>query len=266
MSTMRQSAVHGDNFHFSGQRLQAGSRTPTGGIQDGDMIPGPALVAMRSVPPQDVTFPMRLWEGSMADGVDALVISPSLWEQDVGAEFFTQWQQFQTNLNTTIFAKQGVQDQISQKAFGSVIFGMSGNDTNTAGMSHGRLVVDTLLMVFGATVPILSIMTTTADRPLGIQQNGRDVSVLPNHTVVLTREIIEQALASPPLGGIPSPVANGPSIGLLGTMPAISRVGVIAPKPGIIVVQFLDKGMNGTAGLPERPAVYEMYIQVERMP
>lgn len=256
----------GDTFHFTGQRIQAGTKTPTGGIQDGDMIPGPALIAMRSGPSRNMTFPMHVWEGALTDGAEALVISPSLWEQDVGDGFYRQWREYQASLNITLFSKQGVQDQISQQAFGAVIFGMSGNDTNTAGMSHGKLVVDTLLMMFGGAVPILSLTTTTADRPIGIQQNGRDTSVLPNHTIVLTREIIEKALASPALGPIPSPVANTPSGSGFGTVAAIARVGVIAPKPGIIVVDFQDSGMFGTAGLPERPAIYQMYIQVERVP
>lgn len=264
--TTRKSSSHGDTFHFSNQRVQAGTRTPTGGIQDGDMVPGPAFIAMRSVPPQDATFPMQIWEGTLTDGVEAVVISPSLWEQDVGEAFLNQWFQFQSTLNSTILIKQGVQDQISQQAFGSLIFGASANDTNTAGMSHGKLVVDTLLMVFGGVVPFVSITTTTADRPLGLQQNGRDTSVLPNHTVVLTREIIEKALASPALGAIPSPLANAPAGGLMNTIPAIARIGVVAPKPGIIVVHFQDRGMFGTVGLPERPAIYQMYIQVERMP
>jgi hypothetical protein len=259
----RQSASHGDVQNFDNQRLQAGSRSQTGGIQDGDMIPGPALIATRSVTPQDVTFPMRLWEGTLTDGVDALVMSPSLWEQDVGDAFYGQWLQNQTTLNLSMFAKQGVQDQISQKAFGAVIFGMSGNDSNASGMSMGRMLVDTGMMALGAGVPIIGLLATTADRPLGLVQNGRDVTALPNHTVILTREIIEAALAKPALGNIPSPVANMPQA--LST-PAVARIGVIAPKPGIIVVHLQERDVNGMLALPERPAIYQMYIQVERVP
>jgi len=262
----RQSASHGDVTNFGNQRLQAGSRSQTGGIQDGDMIPGPALIATRSVPPQDVTFPMRLWEGTLTDGVDALVMSPSLWEQDVGDSFYNQWLQFEKTINVSLFAKQGVQDQISQKQFGSVVFGMSGVDTNASGQSIGRMVLDAGMMLGGAGVPILGLLTTTADRPLGLVQNGRDVTALPNHTVILTREIIEAALAKPALGPIPSPVANMPQGGLLVNTAAIARIGVIAPKPGIIVIHLQEKDVTGTMAFPERPAIYQMYIQVERIP
>ena len=164
------------------------------------MIPGPGLIAMRSVPPQDATFPMQIWEGTMTDGVEAVVISPSLWEQDVGEAFLNQWFQFQSTLNPTMLAKQGIQDQIAQLEFRAVVYGASANDTYTAGMSNAKLGADTLIMMFGGAVPILSLTTTTQDRPIGLQQNTRDSSVLPNHTVVLTREIIEKALASPALG------------------------------------------------------------------
>lgn len=253
---------HGDNFHFP-ERIQAGSSTATGGLRDGDMLPGPGLIAMRSVPRQSMTFPFALWEGTMTDGVDALVISPSIWEQDVGDGFFAKWKQFQQTLNITLFAKQVVQDQIAQQAFGPVVFGASPNDTNTAIVSNAKLGADTLLMMFGGAIPIMSLTTTTQDRAIGLQQNTRDSSVLPNPTVVLTREIIEKALASPALGAIPSPIANAPSA--LHT-PAIARIGVVAPKPGIIVVDFQDKDMLGAVGIPERPAIYQMYIQVERVP
>jgi len=202
----------------------------------------------------------------LTDGVEAVVISPSLWEQDVGEGFLNRWFQFQATLNPTLLAKQGVQDQISQNVLGSVVYGASANDTYTAAMSNAKLGADTLIMMFGGAVPILSMTTTTQDRPIGLQQNTRDTTVLPNHTVVLTREIIEKALASPALGAIPSPLANSPSGGFINTIPAIARIGVIAPKPGIIVVHFQDNGLLGTAGLPERPAIYQMYIQVERMP
>jgi hypothetical protein len=125
------------------------------------------------------------------------------------------------------------------------------------------MVVDTGMMALGAGVPIIGLLATTADRPLGLVQNGRDVTALPNHTVILTREIIEAALAKPALNNIPSPVANMPQS--LST-PPIARIGVIAPKPGIIVVHLQERDVNGMLALPERPAIYQMYIQVERIP
>lgn len=39
-----------------------------------------------------------------------------------------------------------------------------------------------------------------------------------------------------------------------------------APKPGVLVIQFEDHDMPGTLGIPERPAIYQMFVQVERVP
>jgi hypothetical protein len=266
-ASMRQSASHGDVTNFGNQRLQAGTKSQTGGIHDGDMIPGPALITTRNAPAQEVTFPLRLWTGTLTDGVDALIITPSLWEQDGSDAFYAKWAQFQQTLNLSLLAKQGVQEQIAQKAFGSLIFGMSGNDANAAGSSVARTIVDVVMMFGGGGIPIVGLLTTSADRPLGIVQNGRDQTALPNHTLVLTREIIEAALARPPLGSIASPVANLPSGGMMmGGIPPIARIGMVSPKPGVVVVQFQDRDVNGTLAFPERPAIYQMFIQVERVP
>jgi hypothetical protein len=33
-----------------------------------------------------------------------------------------------------------------------------------------------------------------------------------------------------------------------------------------MVLQFEDRNVSGTLAFPERPAIYQMYIQVERIP
>jgi hypothetical protein len=261
----RVSATHGDVTHFSAQRLQAGTRSLTGGIQDGDMIPQGPLLAARSVAPQVLTFPMRIWEGVLIDGVDALVISPSLWEQDAGRAFFDQWIQNQTMLNASLFAKQGLQEQINARLFGSLTFGMSSNDANTGGQSVGRYIADSLVAFGGWGMPVFNLLSSTSDRPLGLVGHERDQTSLPNQVVVLTREIIEAALAAPARGHIPSPVANAPQSGLL-AVSQIPRIGMIANKPGIIVLQFEDRSVVGAFAFPERPAIYQMFLQVERVP
>ncbi len=77
------------------------------------------------------------------------------------------------------------------------------------------------------------------------------------------REIVEAALAGPPLGAIPSPVANV-SGGLFNN--AMARTPVASPLPGVIPVQLQDVNLSGTLAFPERPAIYQMFIQVERIP
>jgi len=263
-AVMRQSAVQGDIFHFATQRLQAGTKSQTGGIQDGDPVPDGPLLAMRGVPAQDANFPLRLWEGTLTDGIDTLILSPSLWEQDGSDSYYAQWAQYQQTINTSLYTKAGVQNEMAQKTFRPLVFGMSGNSSQAVQQAFSRVYGD-LAMVFGGGVPIIGLLSTSADRPLGLVDSGVDRTALPNHAVVLTREIIEAALAKPALGSIQSPLYNSPASAAAGISPLV-RLPVLAPKPGILVLHFQDA--TGVAGVvfPERPAIYQMYIQVERVP
>jgi hypothetical protein len=258
-ATTRQSASHGDVNKFGSQRLQAGTRSLTGGIQDGDMIPDGGYITTRRVAAQDVTFPLRIWEGTLTDGLEALVISPSLWEQDGSDAVYANWVAQQQTLNISLFGKQALQQQISDRAFMPLEFGMVG-DQSPAIVSIIKIVYDRAL-----GLPISNLLSRAVDRPLGVLQVGIDATALPNRVVVLTREIIESALAKPALGSIASPVVNAPSGGLNGT-PAIARIGMVSPKPGVMVIQFQDKDVSGAPNFPERPAIYQMFIQVERVP
>jgi hypothetical protein len=69
-------------------------------------------------------------------------------------------------------------------------------------------------------------------------------SVVPNMTLVLTREMIEQALAAQ-WATIQTTVVPGQTIAI--------------PKPGILIVNFVDQQ------IPNRPtAAYSLIIQVEK--
>jgi hypothetical protein len=249
--SLRRSATYGDVGNNPGSRVQAGTRSLTGGIQDSDVVPAGAITAMRTVPAQDTTFPLRLWEGTLADTVDALVISPSLWEVDGVNNFFTQWNQQQEALNQSIFTLQSVQDQITQRGFGVLVAGAGGVSVGDMFNFQARTVADMALLQVG--LPFVTLLQTTSDRPIGVVPAG-DASVLPNPVVVLTREIIEAALAQPPIGMIPSPLPVAP--------------GVLAPKPGVLSVLFRDGvPVGGVIGnVIQRPAIYQMFIQVERLP
>jgi hypothetical protein len=263
-SYMRGTTPHGDVNQFGASRIQAGSMSATGGLRDADMIPDGPVSALRSIPPQEASFPWMLWEGTLTDGADALVITPSLWEQDGSNGLHTQWAQQQQMLSSSIFTKASVQDQIAQKAFGVLVSGSSGVNGSSGLNFLGRTAVDILLLSFG--VPIVNLLQTSADRPIGIVMNASapDQTLLLTHTVVLTREIIEAALAKPALGIIPSPARTNPELDATG-LKSMLAVGVLAPKPGIMVIQFQDGILPDFLG-PVRPAVYQMFLQVERVP
>lgn len=259
--------VYGDVNNF-GTRVQAGTSSATGGIQDGDAIPAGAMVAARSAPPQAAAFPWRMWEGALTDGDDVLVITPSLWEQDGGTAFHTQWEQRQASLTATLFTSKHVQDQITQESFGSILLRMMQssqdmmrsinsymNGITQPGVDLSKGSDNVLFTNFQMTVG--NLLAANGDRPIGLIPNGTSGTMLADHTVVLTREIIEKALARPASGPIPSPVPGGPGM---------SGVGSIATKPGIIVLDLQDGVIPGFLGFPQRPAKYQLFIQVERMP
>lgn len=250
-SDIRRTMTYGDVNNFGAQRLKAGSGSATGGIQDGDPIPSFALAAVRTVPAQNTTFPLRLWEGSLANDLDALVITPSIWEVDGTTGFSTLWEQQQEMLNLSLFTDQRVLDQITNRTFGPLAIDASGIGSGGAVGSNLRSTADFLLFT-SFSLPLATILSTSADRPVGLTSSGPDQTVLPNAAVVLTREIIEAALAKPAAGMFPSPWLKVP--------------GVLAPKPGVIMIEFNDGILPGFLGFPERPAMYQMFIQVERIP
>jgi hypothetical protein len=251
-------------------RIQGGNGMPTGGIRDLDMIPNGPPIAARNQTPRDNAFPWRLWEGTLIDGVDALVITPSLWEQD-GAmvttgisgtidqvlqqqtqAFYNQWRQQQQTLDSSILGDTLVQGQITGKRFGMIA---SGAQFNSSGTAAEAVFFNQLATMVAHGIPLATLLGSGADRPIGLVSAGFDKTALPNRFVVLTREIIEAALAGPALGVIPSGLPN--------------VVGVAAPVRGIIMVPFYDGRLPlGSQSLTfqERPAQYQMFIQVERIP
>ena len=220
-NTVRQTLPYGDITNYGTSRLQAGSQTPTGGIRAGDRIPANLTVA-RTFPAQESSFPWKVWEGRLTNGADALLVSPSVWEYDGGSMVLQEWVQSQSVLNSTIFMDAGVQNRVASQVLGP--------------------------LEVGATVPTFPrlpqlIVDGRQDRPVGLRPLGSG-TVLPNITVVLTREIIEQALASQ---------------WVRVQLPVVPGVVLDIPKPGIIVLNFSD------APTGRGSAAYSLILQVEKL-
>jgi hypothetical protein len=157
-------------------RLQGGTMSSTGGIQAGDVLPSSFSVARVSAA-QETAFPWKVWEGRLTDGVDALLVSPSLWEwDDYSTEPNDTWVQNQRIMDQTILAHSSVQARISTQVLGPVEAG-----------------------------PVV-YRDIGADGPIG-WRSGSNGRFLPNVTIVLTREIIEKALVLP--WSFTLPVATG---------------------------------------------------------
>ena len=196
-----QTLVYGDTRNLPPQaREQAGSLSPTGGIGDGDTIP-PNATAQRWGNASDSRFPLKLWEGTLTDGGDVLIFSPSIWESDDDQSVFASWGQTQNALGESLWSRPEVQSQINQHVFGSLVLGA----VNGVSGNLSQVAASTVIGAFG--VPLLSLPAQALigggkDRPIGLMPNPVDATALPNVTIVLTREIIETALARGSTAGI----------------------------------------------------------------
>jgi hypothetical protein len=244
-SSSLQTFVYGDTFQAPDRQI-AGSLSPLGGIVDSDRIPRDMSVA-RAAAPQEGIFPWRLWEGTLTNGADALIISPSIWESDNNPRLAAQWAANQNSLTGSLLTRQQVLNQINGSQFGSFYL------DPVAGAPVNNLALDVVLSVVSGTL-VLPLVVQQAnvgfspfDRPIGLVRNRPDSMALANPQVVLTREIIESALNSPFQTTIPTPQPG---------------VVVIVPKPGIMLISFADGDMSNTG---ERQAAYYMTLQVEKL-
>ena len=208
----RRSIPYGDITAGTG-RLQAGTQTPTGGVRHGDFVP-PNLSVARASAAQDLAFPWKVWEGRLTDGVDVLMISPGVWEWDGRQDFYAKWVDAQRLFDQTILADAGVQSRIANQSLAPVEAGT--------------------VAYFGG-----------GDRPIGLRRTGNG-SVVPNVTIVLTREIIERALTANSWAPTQIPVTGVP---------------LTIPKPGILVLNFTEVGSDPLS----MPASYSLILQVEKV-
>jgi hypothetical protein len=208
MSTNENTWVYGDTNGMIGQRKQAGTRGPMGGIGQGDFVPTGFIVGPRdTLQPQPNLFPLNVWQGTLTNGVDALVISPSLWISYGDNSMFFTWNQNEDSLTNSIFLDPKVQDEINTQTFANLYIGASQNVSGSAASTQAGdaaiTVVETSIESAGLTFGIpIGVFTggPNHDRPIGVGgANAADptsTTVLPNATLVLTREMIEKRLGS----------------------------------------------------------------------
>ena len=259
MFTSKRTLTYGDVNGFGTTRVQAGTRSGTGGIQDGDPIPARSDPTERISNPSDAGFPLKLWSGTLSNGVDALVFSPTIWEEDGANAAYFIWNQQMNDITAQLYQRPEIQDQLARGTFEPITFGTSAQPGISDAAWGAEMMTAGLTLAgptMGMSIPVQlveRIFSGSSDRPIGLILSGTpDVSmVLPNKMVVLTREIIEAALNPPPSGTAPALI--GP--------PFWPRV----PKPGVMMIPFRDGPHSSLMGA-DRPAYYEMYLKVERIP
>jgi hypothetical protein len=83
---VRTSRIYGDVNGFT-YRVKAGTAGLTGGLRTGDSYPVSSGASKSLVN----EFPMVLWEGTMVQGQNAVVLIPTIWEWDNQVDLFGNW-------------------------------------------------------------------------------------------------------------------------------------------------------------------------------
>lgn len=243
-STNKRTRTYGDGAGRP-DRVPGGTQRSTGGVNNGDVLPNGGTAA-RQIPAQASVLPMKLWEGTLTNGADALVISPSIWEDDNDPAGFTGWVGKQQLTDDWLLTTKKVQDHLASRAF--VPIEMDSVDMySQLGEKPEYTAFRGYAALFGIPLGFEQAITTFRDRPIGLKYVDIANTALPNTVVVLTRESIEAAL-----------LATGSSV--VTPLPGVS---ITLTKPALMIITFRDK-TPANLGL-DRAASYVMAIQVERL-
>lgn len=209
-STQITTAIYGDTNGFP-SRIKAGTRSPQGGIRTGDNIPDGSAPWARFGLPQPSRLPLFVWEGTLTDGRDGVLIVPAIWEQDSTDRFVAPFNQVAGAIGSVASVagstlkplwdlwNSGVVDTA---AFNAFVFGITG----PAGLSPtfsivmnkfpkdvNRQALDglgTAANWLGAE--ITKIVGESRDRPVGMVEYGGKYVFNP-HMITLNYRTAEEA-------------------------------------------------------------------------
>jgi hypothetical protein len=223
------SGTYGD-VSRDAQRVRAGSFSPTGGLWAGDVVPAGTDPRVASASASGTRFPLALWEGTLRDGIDAVVINPVLWEEDGQLEYYNEWADPNSHTRRQSERAAAQAAAIKDRA------------------ARGDLAAFRGMLVFicSSASDLIPDCKPGNDRPIGINREtcvgdtfASSLLAWCEITVVLTRESIEGALAA--------------AISTGGTPPGLVTIPLVEPS-GVYVVKG---GLDGS---------YEFYLRAERLP
>ena len=171
--------IYGDNGMDSRTRMRAGTAWKNGGLRAGDQFPaaGPFNQKAAFV---DRQLPLRLWEGELVEGQNAVIITPMLWEHDgtAIADAVTSWMNFARDFNTKL---------AESKAIDALIAG--------TGSGIPGMVIDVAPLAPTLILGVTSWLGRDGDRPIGATVEGDKVVYKPQ-PIVLNYDRVEQFLNS----------------------------------------------------------------------
>ena len=219
--------------------VRAGSATPTGGLWAGDVVPTGTDPRTPSGSPSPNRFPLAVWEGTLRDGIDALIVKPTVWENDGQVETYDKWATLRDRSGNYMQpARIGRANEQDHAAQATII-------KDRAGRGEITTFRGTPVFFCSELIPISDYCHGGFDRPVGMNRVGGCIgydfqtnAVWCDLAVVITREGIERALSASQVGGI---------------APGLIAIPLIEPTG----VDLLTGGYEGS---------YELYLRVERMP
>jgi hypothetical protein len=163
-------------------RIRAGTALPSGGIIGGNAVPIGFVPSSPSGDPGVETFPFTLWDGSLTDGGEAVVLIPSLWERDIDDVAYKNYTANWLNNRAPLLESDYMKNQYSSTALMATV---GPSDAGTlAQAAAGTTFTQPIYGVYAW--PALSL-TAPVDRPIGL---GTIFGTLAyqERIIVLTRE------------------------------------------------------------------------------
>lgn len=178
------SATMGDQNGFAG-RIVAGRASSLGGLMTGDSFPAEPPWGRPVQPNPSRRYPpWEIWEGDLTQGEHALMITPTIWEWDGGADAFSDW----------IKWLQGIVPKIGR---------------GISGLITGGTVVDTVVSATDLGLGIAlsmqesGILGQARDRPIGLRLTDPNTKTYSFTPLVLSLNYDKaEALTKTELSGI----------------------------------------------------------------
>lgn len=239
-------------------RVKGGTATQDGGLNQYDVFPAVADPSQTyGVAPTNNTFPFLVWDGSLTNAKDAVVILPSLWEFDGFPDGFNKWHQVEQSNVIQIWSDPGVQAAVA----GTQLALITPNGTLETSFGLHMTAGGIFEMAMVGMGPIAALTAGSYDRPIGVGMHGVGGTggalsgpVLPRRAIVITREIMEATLAK--LANY-NPASAAPGVfAIYGANPVV----LPSPPPGTVAVQLFESPADDLQGM------YILYLKVERLP
>jgi hypothetical protein len=171
----------GDTQGYAG-RVRAGSLKDNGGLRTDDKFPT-ETPWLQSTPPDLYRNypPMKLWEGDLTQGQEAVVITSSIWEWDGGGSAAMAWTRWAADAVPKFGPR--IAELLQLGAKGRAVI---------AGVELGLEVI--------VSLDEAGVIGRTGDRPIGMSKNGNGKAEFSPQLLVLTYDNAELLVRQQPAG------------------------------------------------------------------